>query len=118
MHTNFSTAYTRDPHYGLDAINTIIAVLESKHGEHIAEFGDRLEERLTGEHETCSIDTFRSGVAHRGASIRIPQSVAQKGYGYLEDRRPGANSDPYRVGICLIDAVISGGHEKSRSRAA
>ena len=105
MHTNFSTAYTRDPGYGIDAINAIIEVLGSLHDEHIAEYGDRLDERLTGDHETCSIDTFRSGVAHRGASIRIPQPVAQKGYGYLEDRRPGANSDPYRVGRCLVGAV-------------
>ena len=118
MHTNFSTAYTRDPHYGLDAIKAIVDVLESRHSEHIAEYGDRLHERLTGEHETCSIDTFRSGVAHRGASIRIPQPVAQKGFGYLEDRRPGANSDPYRVGVCLIGAVVGGSRDKSQSRAA
>ena len=118
MHTNFSTSYTRDPHYGLDAINAIVDALESRHGEHIAEYGDRLEERLTGEHETCGIDTFRSGVAHRGASIRIPQPVAQSGYGYLEDRRPGANSDPYRVGSCLIGAVVGGTRDKSQSRAA
>ena len=69
-------------------------------------------ERLTGLHETCSIDDFRSGVADRGASIRIPRQVQQKGYGYLEDRRPGANSDPYMVvariltTICALDEVL------------
>ena len=31
--------------------------------------------RLTGKHETCDINTFRSGVADRGASIRIPLPV-------------------------------------------
>ncbi|MBU1618408.1 MAG: glutamine synthetase beta-grasp domain-containing protein [Gammaproteobacteria bacterium] len=105
MHTNFSTSDTRDPRYGLAAINSIVSALEAKHSEHIVEYGDRLAERLTGLHETCSINTFKSGIAHRGASIRIPQPVAQQGYGYLEDRRPGANSDPYRVGVCLIAAV-------------
>ena len=108
MHTNFSTSYTRDPHFGLDAIKAIVDALEPAHGEHILQFGDRLSERLTGEHETCDIDTFKHGVAHRGASIRIPQPVARSGFGYLEDRRPGANADPYRVGACLI-GVLAGG---------
>jgi glutamine synthetase len=102
----------------MDAINTIVDQLEALHDEHIVEYGDRLAERLTGEHETCSIDSFRSGVAHRGASIRIPLPVAQKGYGYLEDRRPGANSDPYRVGRCLVAAVAGSSQKRSRIKAA
>jgi glutamine synthetase len=106
MHTNFSTVYTRDPAHGLAAIDAIVDALEVRHHADIAHYGDKLAERLTGLHETCSIDAFKSGVAHRGASIRIPQPVAKNGYGYLEDRRPGANSDPYRVGTCLIDAVV------------
>jgi glutamine synthetase len=57
---------------------------------------------------------FNSGVAHRGASIRIPQPVARKGYGYLEDRRPGANADPYKVGSCLIGAVVRN-HNQARA---
>ena len=116
MHTNFSTSYTRDPHFGIEAINAIVKALESRHNDHIANYGDRLGERLTGDHETCDINTFKSGVAHRGASIRIPQSVAIKGYGYLEDRRPGANSDPYRVATMLVDAV-SGDHSSGRRAA-
>jgi len=107
MHTNFSTSYTRDPHFGIEAIEAIVETLKVRHDDHIGEYGDKLGERLTGRHETCDINTFRSGIAHRGASIRIPQPVAQKGYGYLEDRRPGANADPYRVGACLIGTVIS-----------
>ena len=31
-----------------------------------------------------SIDKFSFGVAHRGASIRIPRQVAEDGYGYFE----------------------------------
>ncbi|MEM9208494.1 MAG: glutamine synthetase beta-grasp domain-containing protein [Pseudomonadota bacterium] len=105
MHTNFSTASTRDQVSGLRAIDEIIEALHARHDEHIVQYGDRLAERLTGDHETSDIGMFHSGVAHRGASVRIPQPVAQKGYGYLEDRRPGANSDPYRVAACLLDAV-------------
>ena len=51
--------------------------------------------RLTGKHETADINTFTWGVANRGASIRIPRDVGEKGYGYLEDRRPSSNCDPY-----------------------
>ena len=53
--------------------------------------------RLTGKHETSSMDEFSAGVANRGSSIRIPREVAAKGYGYLEDRRPSSNCDPYTV---------------------
>lgn len=38
------------------------------------------ERRLTGKHETSSIQDFSSGVANRGCSIRIPRSVAEVGY--------------------------------------
>ena len=45
------------------------------------------------------------GVADRGASIRIPRSVANQGCGYFEDRRPGANADPYEVATALLETV-------------
>merc|ERR1711890_120211 len=67
--------------------------------EHIAEYGEGNEKRLTGQHETCSIKQFKYGVADRGASIRIPRTAEQTGRGYMEDRRPAANCDPYRVAV-------------------
>ena len=79
--------------------------LGEKHGEHIALYGHGLDERLTGLHETCDINTFKSGDADRGASIRIPKPVALKGDGYFEDRRPGANADPYLVAARLCTTV-------------
>ena len=36
------------------------------------------KKRLTGEHETASWKTFSSGVANRGASIRIPSQTYYK----------------------------------------
>lgn len=105
QHTNVSTRDMRTPGKGLAAIENAIALLEQAHKEHIAVYGHGLEERLTGHHETCSIHQFRSGVAHRGASIRIPRSVADKGCGYLEDRRPGANADPYQISARLIKTI-------------
>ena len=65
-------------------------------------YGFGLDQRLTGLHETASIDEFTSGVANRGASVRIPRAVSEKGYGYLEDRRPGANCDPYLVCAAIL----------------
>lgn len=104
-HTNFSTRDMRDPKIGMDAINAAIKKLEGRHQEHIAVYGHDLEQRLTGKHETASIKHFIAGVGHRGASVRIPRPVASKGYGYLEDRRPGANANPYEVAAVLVETI-------------
>ncbi len=127
MHTNFSTNRTRAANGGLAEIFQAVHRLEQKHDEHIALYGYGLAERLTGEHETCSISEFRSGTADRGASIRIPLPVEQKGSGYFEDRRPGANSDPYLVAariaatVCKVDDSVllpSQSDNASASKAA
>ena len=65
------------------------------------------ERRLTGAHETSSIHNFSAGVANRGCSIRIPREVAEQGYGYLEDRRPSSNCDPYSVSEDKIVGNVS-----------
>lgn len=104
-HTNFSTRDMRDPKKGMAAIKKAINALESRHQEHIAVYGHDLEMRLTGKHETASIKQFIAGVGDRGASIRIPRPVAEKGYGYLEDRRPGANANPYEVAAILVETI-------------
>lgn len=106
-HTNFSTANMRDPKNGMATIEAAIKRLAKKHDAHIAVYGAGLETRLTGLHETADIKDFTSGVADRGASIRIPQGVANAGCGYLEDRRPGANADPYVVSAIMIDTICS-----------
>ena len=105
MHTNFSTAGMRADDGGLMEIEKSITDLRRNHEAHIAVYGDRLDERLTGLHETCAIDEFRAGAGDRGASIRIPLGVSQKGAGYFEDRRPGANADPYLVAAKLTATV-------------
>lgn len=104
-HTNFSTNKMRVKETGQAAINDAIERLSKTHDAHIAVYGDHLFERLTGDHETCSINEFRAGESDRGASIRIPLGVKEKGYGYIEDRRPGANSDPYTVAARLIETI-------------
>ena len=79
--------------------------LRKAHELHIINYGAELAERLTGLHETCHINEFRSGRSDRGASIRIPAQVAIDGYGYIEDRRPAANCDPYLVSALLVNTV-------------
>ena len=104
-HTNFSTNGMRDKETGSRVISEAITKLEPVHRQHIAEYGEGLEARLTGKHETCSIHEFKAGAANRKASIRIPRHVQTQGYGYIEDRRPGANCDPYRVAARLLKTV-------------
>lgn len=106
-HTNFSTNQTRDSKLGISAIEEAVHLLSLKHALHIPLYGAGLRARLTGAHETCSIDQFRSGVADRGSSIRIPLQVKQRGCGYLEDRRPGANCDPYLVSGRILATILN-----------
>jgi len=103
-HTNYSTRSMRE-NGGMKVIEEACQKLAQKHHEHIAVYGAHNEERLTGLHETCSIHEFRYGVSDRGASIRIPMQTANDGHGYLEDRRPSANMDPYKVCAILIETT-------------
>jgi len=104
-HCNFSTAGMREAG-GLKVIEDAIEKLSKQHVRHIKAYdpkqGKDNERRLTGRHETSSIHDFSAGIAHRGASIRIPRQVAEDGYGYLEDRRPSSNCDPYSVTEALV----------------
>ena len=107
MHCNFSNNQMREVG-GKDYIEAICDALGNKHAEHIAIYGSSNEQRLTGLHETQSIDKFSYGVSDRGASIRIPISMPSSDWkGYLEDRRPASNADPYRIVAMMIDTVES-----------
>lgn len=101
LHSNFSTKAMREEG-GMKVIEEALKKLEPHHVECIAEYGEDNELRLTGRHETGSIDSFSWGVANRGTSIRVPRETAAKGYGYFEDRRPASNADPYRVTKVLL----------------
>ncbi len=103
-HTNFSTNAMRAAG-GITAIFEAMPKLQRRAQLHIANYGDGIERRLTGKHETCSYKEFRFGVGHRGASIRIPLHVDQQKCGYFEDRRPNANMDPYTVCRLLLETV-------------
>jgi glutamine synthetase len=93
-HTNFSTKAMRESY---DPIITACDALAEKALDHIEYYGSGIEFRLTGLHETAPWNEFSYGVSDRGASVRIPWQVAADKKGYIEDRRPNANCDPYEV---------------------
>jgi glutamine synthetase len=106
-HTNFSTQQMREKggmKYIIEACDKLSKV-QDKHLE--AYGGEENKKRLTGIHETASYKKFTYGVSDRGASVRIPLNVATDGFGYLEDRRPSSNIDPYRVITVLLDTICS-----------
>ncbi len=96
MHTNFSTKAMREIG-GEKMMTEICEAFGKRHKEHMAVYGAYNEQRLTGKHETQSIDTFSYGVSDRGASIRIPASTGKTWKGHLEDRRPASNANPYLI---------------------
>ena len=107
MHTNFSTPAIRDQG-GEELIKSICEKFAKVHEEHIAAYGSDNDQRLTGLHETQSIDKFSYGISDRGASIRIPVSTVQNGWkGYLEDRRPASHADPYKVVARILATLRS-----------
>jgi glutamine synthetase len=103
-HTNFSTNAMRE---GYDPIIAACDALGEKAEEHVAAYGADIEHRLTGMHETAPWTEYNYGVSDRGASVRIPWQVALDKKGYIEDRRPNANMDPYMVTRLITDTVCS-----------
>lgn len=101
-HTNFSTKAMRESYApiiaGCEALGRRI-------DEHIANYGVGIESRLTGAHETARYDVFSYGASDRGASIRIPWATEKAQKGWLEDRRPNANIDPYVVSRLIVETI-------------
>jgi len=96
LHCNFSNDKMRNEG-GEEYFKNIFNAFDSRHQLHINNYGSDNNLRLTGKHETQSIDKFSWGVADRGASIRVPLSTSKEWKGYVEDRRPASNGDPYKI---------------------
>ena len=109
MHANFSNAAMRES--GKEETFTKICEEFGKNIErHISVYGADNDQRLTGKHETQSIDEFSYGVSDRGASIRIPIGTVEDGWiGRLEDRRPASNADPYKVAAAIVKTTKEAG---------
>lgn len=105
MHCNFSTKRMREEG-GKAYFENLMAAFEKNRDEHIAAYGPDNHLRLTGLHETQSIDRFSYGLADRGASVRVPHSFMNNNYkGYLEDRRPNSQGDPYKIASRIIQTI-------------
>ena len=107
MHANFSNNILRT--CGNQATyEKICEAFRSVTKEHISVYGHDNDQRLTGLHETASINDFSYGVSDRGASIRIPIATVENGWkGWLEDRRPASNGDPYKIASRIVKTVKS-----------
>ncbi len=101
-HTNYSTNQMRESY---DACVAACEAIGERYLEMVEQYGHGIQDRLTGAHETQKWDEFSYGVSDRGASIRIPWQVKKDGKGYIEDRRPNANVDPYVVARLMVDVV-------------
>ena len=116
-HTNFSTKQMRASG-GWDAIIAGAEALGTRVKEHIAAYGAGIEDRLTGAHETAPYNKFSYGVSNRGASVRIPARVAEAKRGYIEDRRPNANIDPYIVAALITETICGAASASATKRVA
>lgn len=121
MHTNFSTLAMREKEggivqcleaairLGLDVVDEEVDMIQPRRiyatSRYPDEYGVDYEARLTGEHETCRHDEFKYAVGDRSGSIRVPTHVANNGCGYIEDRRPCANANPYAVVNYILETV-------------
>jgi glutamine synthetase len=107
MHCNFSTTFLRETG-GKAYFEALMAQFETNLLEHIAVYGPDNDKRLTGKHETAPWNKFSYGVADRGASIRVPHSFIKNDYrGYLEDRRPNSQGDPYQIASQILKTIAS-----------
>ena len=105
MHANFSNSFLRDSGNRAD-YEKVCEAFRPYVKEHIAVYGHDNHLRLTGKHETQSIDQFSYGISDRGASIRIPIATVERGWkGWLEDRRPNSAADPYKVAARIVKTV-------------
>ena len=109
LHTNFSTKEMREGTEGKNGIEYVkeacVALCEPEnHKRHIIEYGDN-SERLVGHSYSPGLDESKWGICHKDVSIRIPEFTYLNEKGYLEDRRPSADADPYKVITCLVETV-------------
>jgi glutamine synthetase len=104
LHCNFSNDKMRNEG-GEEYFKNIFRAFDVRHKLHIENYGSDNHLRLTGKHETQSIDKFSWGVSDRGSSIRVPLATSKEWKGYVEDRRPASNGDPYKI-VNVISSTL------------
>jgi glutamine synthetase len=106
-HTNFSTKAMREGYQAIIVACESLGADQDKVLEHVNQYGHGIQDRLTGLHETAPWNVYSYGVSDRGASVRIPWQVEVEQKGYIEDRRPNANVDPYVVTRLLVNTCCA-----------
>jgi len=116
-HTNFSTKTMRE-NGSKEYLHNLLDKLVNNHKLHIENYGKDNHKRLTGKHETSNIENCTYGEGDRGASIRISRELVKSNYksGYIEDRRPSSNMDPYLVTSLLAKTCINGLDKKDETK--
>jgi len=104
LHANFSNDKMRNEG-GYEYFMSLFDSFRDRHNDHISDYGSENHLRLTGNFETQSIDKFSWGVSDRGASIRVPKETEEQWIGYVEDRRPGSNANPYKIIKQIVTSI-------------
>ena len=95
-HVSFSTTSIRDGTYNVEKF---MKKFEETHSEDLKVYGVNNNLRLSGTHETSSLEKFSWGRSDRSVSVRIRN-------GYIEDRRPASNVNPYTVASRLLEKTL------------
>jgi glutamine synthetase len=115
-HCNFSTRKMRTTG-GIKDIEDALDKLAPVHKLHLQHYdpkgGADITRRMEGADDDIIDDMaqFTAYKASRRGSVRIPQNVGSQGMGYLEDRRPASNCDPYSVTEILVRTTILAEYE-------
>lgn len=106
LHTNFSTPQMRTSPGGWSTMLKSVGLLRDRHNEHMEVYGDGNEERLSGMYETSAFDTFSWGIGSRDTSVRLQKVMKGEDKGFIEDRRPASNANPYVVCYALVNTCV------------
>ena len=63
--------------------------------------------RLIGANWIPSNEIFNWGKVNKFVSVRLPMRVVEEEKGYLEERRPAADCDPYAACLALMKAIYT-----------
>ena len=110
MHANFSNGVMRESGKE-DTFTKICEQFAKNVDRHIAVYGAHNDQRLTGAHETQSIDQFSFGrVGPWRFHPHSDRGTVEEGWkGRLEDRRPASNADPYKVAAAIVKTTKEAG---------
>ena len=91
---------------GIDYIHEAVDKLSANHKDIMKAYGSKNSLRMTGNNGTSNVDEFTWGIGDRSCSVKISNETVRNKMGSLEDRRAGADVDPY-IATSLLFKTIS-----------